>query len=96
MVWGLKKAVYLEESKFEAFIRFIKTFYNEDIQSMLASFGIQDIINFILDNYDQPNCCFEHTRASIDGREEGKIKNYFKIVKEYFSIVENILLIKRN
>ena len=63
---------------------------------MLASFGIQDIINFILDNYDQPNCCFEHTRVSIGGREEGKIKNYFKIVKEYLSLIENILLIKRN
>jgi len=81
LVWGLKTAVYLEENKFEIFIKFIKTFYNEDIQSMLASFGIQEIINFILDNYDQPNCCFEHTRGSLDAKDDYKIKNYFKIVK---------------
>lgn len=63
---------------------------------MLVSFGIQDIINFILDNYDRPCCCFEHTRASLNTNDDGHIKNYFKIVREYLTLIENILFIKRN
>lgn len=45
------------------YIKFIKTFYNEDIQSSLHIFDIVKIVHYIVEKLDCKDCCFEHSVA---------------------------------
>jgi hypothetical protein len=59
----------------------------------LNIFGVKDIINFLLDQYDNVNCCFEHKRTnSIESSK--KIKNYQEVLAKYFEIIQQIIEIK--
>lgn len=50
--------IYLSEENFVNYIKLIKTFYNEDIQSSLHTFDITKIIHYILEKLDTPDCCY--------------------------------------
>lgn len=56
-------------------------------------FGVRDIINFLLDKYDNVNCCFEHKRTNSIEMSK-KIKNYQQVLAKYFEIIQQIIEIK--
>lgn len=48
VVWGVNFGKLLAEENFINYIKLIKTFYNEDIQSSLHTFDITKIIYYIV------------------------------------------------
>lgn len=51
-MWGVNFGVYLNDECFNNYVKFVKTFYNEDIQSSLHTFDITKIIYYIVDKLD--------------------------------------------
>jgi hypothetical protein len=93
VVWGVNFCTFLSEDNFKNYIKFIKTFYNEDIQSSLHAFDITQIFMHLIHNMDLPNCCVSHSGKSTPSGT--KQKQYPGILMGVFEIVENILTIKR-
>lgn len=95
LIWELPAGEFLSEPHLDTYLRFVKSFYNEDIQSCLSNIGIKQIMDLILARFDRPNCCLAHAaKSSLDGLRG--IDNYALVLSKYFSVVENILLLKRN
>ena len=79
IVWGVNFGLFLSNSIFSTYVKFVKSFYNEDIQSSVNIFGVSKIINYIIDDLDNPDCCFEHMR--MPSTFSTRIKGYSKILK---------------
>ena len=58
IVWGVNFSLYLSNSIFTTYVKFVKSFYNEDIQSSVHTFGVSKIIDYLIDELDNLDCCF--------------------------------------
>jgi hypothetical protein len=90
LVWGVNFCLFLSQDNFKNYIKFIKTFYNEDIQSSLHAFDITSIFQHIIRSVDDPNCCPSHS-----GKPTNRHSHYPLVLIGVFEIIENILTIKR-